>query len=199
MRAAGFSAWAFVLFTAGSTQPAGASDVDFAAVFAKGITFSQFLSTAVAQRQLWLRNATTGAVPQELVARLTRSSAGLRFLIVAEDWCPDSVNTVPYVAKLADAAHVELRIVGRAVGAGAMDAHRTADGRTATPTIVLLRNGRDAGAWVERPLILQQSFRAMAADPQAARQFANRQAWYDADGGRTTLAEVVALTEQTAR
>jgi hypothetical protein len=31
-------------------------------------------------------------------------------LIVAEDWCPDSVNTVTYVNRLAELAGVELRI-----------------------------------------------------------------------------------------
>jgi Thioredoxin len=36
-----------------------------------------------------------------LVERFRRVGGDLRLLIVAEDWCPDSVHTVPYVAALA--------------------------------------------------------------------------------------------------
>jgi hypothetical protein len=144
---------------------------------------------------------TTTAVavpPADLVAQFRRVSAGLRLLIVAEDWCPDSVNVVPYVAGLASAVAVPLRILGRQLGDPLMDKHRTSDGRIATPTIVLLRGGDDVGAWVERPAIVQQWFLSMARDPESARRFGDRQSWYDNDHGRTVLAEVIALAERTA-
>jgi hypothetical protein len=78
-----------------------------------------------------------------------------------------------------------------------MTAHRTPDGRTATPTVVLLRNGRDVGAWVERPAELQEMFLSMSTNPESARRFSQRQSWYESDGGRSTLREVVALIETT--
>jgi hypothetical protein len=167
-------------------------------LFDSGLTFAQFIDRATIQRDAWLENASRTDVPHDAVNRLKRVRNGLRVLIVAEDWCADSVHTVPYIANLAAAAGVDLRIVGRAAGAAIMSAHRTRDGRPVTPIVVLLRHDHDVGAWVERPAALQQMFFAMATNPDAARQFAERATWYDEDRGRTTIAELVALAERTA-
>ena len=78
-----------------------------------------------------------------------------------------------------------------------MAAHRTSDGRTVTPTIVLARNGRDVGAWVERPAELQQMFFSMSTNAENAKRFSQRHLWYESDGGVTVLKEVLALIEQT--
>ncbi len=95
------------------------------------------------------------------------------------------------------ASGVPLRIVDRDIGAPLMARHTTRDGRPATPTIVFMRDGRDAGAWVERPAPLQELFFAMATNPDSAKRFADRASWYDADHGRTTIAEVLAIAERT--
>jgi hypothetical protein len=50
--------------------------------------------------------------------------------------------------------------------------------------------------FLERPAILQSLFRSMASDPDKAKRFAERQAWYDADAGRTTDRELVELVER---
>ena len=175
---------------AGPVEPAGS-------FYARGQTLAQFLNGARNQRELWLKNAAWTAIPPELVGRLRRVGRGLRFLIVAEDWCPDSVNTVPYIVRLGAMAGVETRIVDRAVGQALMSRHLTPDGRTATPTVILLRDGSDVGAWVERPVVLQRLFLTMGANPDNGRRLAERQSWYDADHGRTALSELVSLAEQT--
>ncbi len=192
MRLLLFAVLIFASAQAARADPAPAS------VFDKGITFAQFLQHTSAQRGIWLKNSSRGDIPVEVISRLKRVRDGLRLLIVAEDWCADSVHTVPYIANLASAAGVEMRIVDRAVGAPIMLTHRTRDGRPVTPTVVLLRHGRDVGAWVERPAPLQQLFFAMATDKESARRFAERESWYDADRGRTTIAELVALAEHSA-
>lgn len=179
-----------------STQATSKGAPTAAQLFNDGLTFAQFLDRAVAQRDAWLANAARLPAQQD-VDRLRRVRDGLRMLIVAEDWCPDSVHTVPYIANLARAADVDLRIVDRTIGASVMASHRTRDGRPVTPVVVLLRHDRDVGAWVERPAPLQQLFFSMATDPESARQFAQRGSWYDADRGRTTLAELLRLAEDT--
>jgi hypothetical protein len=183
----------------GGVRLAAASRVeDVEHLFERGQTWNQFLTGARAQREAWLKTTAVAIPPADLVAQFRRVSAGLRLLIVAEDWCPDSVNVVPYIAGLASAVAVPLRIIGRQLGDPLMDKHRTSDGRIATPTIVLLRGGDDVGAWVERPAVVQQWFLSMARDPESARRFGDRQSWYDNDHGRTVLAEVIALAERTA-
>ena len=166
-------------------------------LFDSGDTWPQFLDKVEAQRELWRRTAAGAAVSPDLVNRVQREGRGLQFLVVAEDWCPDSAYTVPYVARLADLTQVPLRIVDRLRGERLMRAHPAADGRTVTPTIVLLRDGVDVGAWVERPEVLQQLFRSMSSSPESARQFAQRGSWYEADRGVSVLTEIVALVEQT--
>jgi hypothetical protein len=181
-----------------ASAQATSDDVSPAHFFDKGVTFAQFLDQARAQRGVWLKNAARTDVSLHSVNQLKRVGDGLRVLIVAEDWCADSVHTVPYIANLAAAAGVDLRIVDRAAGEPVMLTHRTRDGRPVTPTIVLLRGARDVGAWIERPAPLQQLFFAMATDAPSAARFAQRETWYDADRGRTTIAEFVALAERTA-
>jgi len=162
-----------------------------------GKTWEQFLSGVSAQREVWLKTESAVTVSLDFIERAETASRGLQLLVVAEDWCPDSAYSVPYVARLAQSAGVPLRILDRVAGEPLMAAHRTSDGRTATPTIVLLRNGRDAGAWVERPAELQQMFLSMSTSPENAQRFSQRHLWYESDGGLTVLKEVLALIEQT--
>ena len=172
---------------------------DLAAVWQRGMQWQQFLDGTKAQRDRWLHTWSRAQAPADLVARLRSASPAPQFIIVAEDWCPDSVNTVPYIVKLAAAAGIDIRIVNRSTGTALMDRHRTNDGRRVTPLVVIVQSGRDVGAWIERPAALQELFRDMAGDPAKARQFSNRQAWYDADAGRSTQQEVVELVERAAR
>lgn len=170
---------------------------DPAALFAEGTTFEAFLDGVQAQRRTWEANAGRPDPPQALVDRLTRAGRGLQLLVVSEAACSDSVQTVPYIARLAALARIDLRIVTKARALGLLERHRTPDGRTATPTVVLLRNGRDAGAWVERPEVLQTWFLANR-DLSSRERLGRKTSWYDWDRGATTLAEIVALAERTA-
>ncbi len=166
-------------------------------LFEQGVTFAEFLEGAKAERRRWTSVTDSAKAPAALVERLRRVGTGLRLLVVAEDWCIDSANTVPFLARLASAAGIDLRIVNRDVGRALLEAHRTPDGRVATPLVVLVRNARDVGAWVEHPAPLEAMFRTLATSPESARQFSDRQTWYDNDRGRTALSEFLALVERT--
>jgi hypothetical protein len=184
----------FLLLVVASLQTAS---VDPVRLFDAGDTWERFLERVERQRERWLRTAADATVPPDLVERVQHAGGDLKFLVVAEDWCPDSAYSVPYVARLTSLAHIPLRIVDRATGESLLRAHRTFDGRTATPTVVLLREGVDVGAWVERPTELQDLFRSIGTNPESARRFAQRGDWYQADQGVTVLKEIVALVEQT--
>src|SRR5262245_61442865 len=164
----------------------------------RGQTFEEFVRGVRAERELWLENVSQARVSPDFVKRLERVSRGLALVVVAEDRCPDSANTVPYLAALASQAHVPLTIVDRTIGEPLMRRHRAQDGRLVTPIVVLLRDDVDVGAWVERPVALQQLFQDLATNPERGSQLANRQRWYDADRGHSALAEIAALAERTA-
>lgn len=168
------------------------------ALYLRGATWQAFYDAADVRRELWQTNTRRARnVGPELVERLKAAGSGLTLLAIAEAACSDSVNTVPFIAELAARAGVELRIVSRAVGEAVLARYPTPDGRSATPTIVLLRGGREVGAWVERPAALQIWFTS-AEDVPLRERVDRKMAWYEWDRGDSTLSDFLALVERTA-
>ena len=190
---------ATLLPSAGGAQDA--QDVDYVALYERGVPFAAFLERAQSHRTEWIGNFQRAKVDVDTLARAHALPERRRILVVAEDWCADSLNTVPYLGKLVDAAadRLELRVVDSTVGKPVMDANRTADGRAATPTIVILAaDGKPAGAWVERPSVLQKWY-AEQKPALAREELLERKAkWYADDGGKSTVAEILTILERSA-
>jgi hypothetical protein len=173
-----------------------AGPVDYRALFEQGIPFQDFLSAARSRRTEWLARYREAKVDPEAVARLREIDGRRRLLVVAEDWCGDSSNTVPYLAKLAEAVPdlLELRVINASVGRPVMEAHKSADGRAATPTVAVLDgDGHLLGAWVERPSALQTWYLEQQ-DKMSRKELLDRKyKWYEDDHGKSTIHEVVDL------
>ena len=165
-------------------------------LFEGGVTWQEFFDAADVRRELWHTNTDRArtSLKAELVDRLRKAGSGLTLLIVAEASCSDSVNTVPFIAELAAKAGIVVRLVGRAAGEPAIVNHLTPDGRMATPTVILLRDGRDVGAWVERPSALQNWYISATDVPQRER-VERKMSWYEWDRGDSTIAEFLAAVE----
>ena len=160
---------------------------DYAATFEKGVTFAQFLDEAEQLKDEWQGNYDRAVVDDDTLARLETVRGAWRILVVAEDWCHDSVATVPPLARLVDASHgrLSMRIVHKDAGQDVMDAHKTPDGRAATPTIVVLDDtGAVRGAISERPA-------ALWAYSKEHPERSSRRQWYVEDQGRHAMAEVL--------
>lgn len=177
--------------------PAAAAN-DPVATYSRGVTWDQFLTSAKVQRKTWLENAERD-VPPGLVERFKRAGDGLQLLVVTADWCGDSVHSIPYIAKLASGAGVELRVVDFRIGKVIMDAHRTPDGRASTPTVILLRGDQEVAAWVERPASLNWWYLDMADEISDEERLARKLSWYDWNRGTDALTEIVVLAEQSAK
>ncbi|MCC7003234.1 MAG: thioredoxin family protein [Gemmatimonadaceae bacterium] len=176
------------------------ADSTLVALYASGTDFATFLAAAEARKAAWQKNWTEGRVPEDAVAVAQSLPGKWRLLVVAVDGCSDSVNTIPYIARLvARVPSLEMRIVLPEPGRPVMEAHRTPDGRPATPTVVLLDEaGRNVGCWIERPAELQrQAVAAREAGTLDAFQ-RGKQAWYDADAGASTVREVGVMLEAAA-
>lgn len=185
----------------GSCAPAPATTDSLEALYQRGTTYSAFLGAADSRREMWLRNSAKGKVDAEAL-RLGRSlGAGWRLLVVLEDACGDSANTIPYVAALVDSlgGAVEMRLVNSSEGRRVTERYRAWDGRAATPTIVLLdAQGAAVGCWVERPGTLATWERAESSKLSQQEFVRQKFAWYDRDGGATTQREVVAMMARAA-
>jgi hypothetical protein len=188
---------AVVFFTLASAVSSASAltrqDIDYSDLYAKGITFAEFLENARARRDEWRAHYNDATVTPELITRMRALPEKRRLLIVMEDWCSDSANTVPYIARLVDGApeRLEMRVVNTQLGKAVMEAHRTPDGRTATPTVVVLgADGRVIGAWTERPSSAQTWFLEKQKTTMQKPLHDELIEWYARDAGKTTVTEV---------
>lgn len=177
-----------------------ATDSALVALYESGQTWETFLGETRARREMWVRHATQGVIPADAVARASALPGRYRLLVVSVDMCSDSVNTVPFIARLVAAVpNLEMRVITPAQGRTMMEARRTPDGRPATPTVVILdAAGNEVGCWIERPAALQAIAQQMRADGTIENFAPKKAAWYEADAGVSTVNEVVALLERAA-
>lgn len=163
-------------------------------------TFDGFVDAAQQNKELWTTTYRLARVPDSFVARVRALPARLHLLVLNEDWCGDSVNTLPAIAKLASLVpeKVELRVVGRDANPDLMDLHLTGTSRSIPIVIVLDEDYVERGWWGPRPKELQ----AWAVGPGKALDKADRyreiRRWYARDRGLTTLEELVTLMERAA-
>ena len=100
------------------------------------------------------------------------------------------------IAKLAELAGVPLRIVAKAAAGPVYATHKGPEGQELTPTIVLLRGGKDVGAWIERPEALATWYRTNRASIERGELLQRKTAWYQWDRGSSSMDEIVALAEK---
>lgn len=176
------------------------SDSALVRLYESGTSWDGFLGAARARRDMWLRHATEGVVPADALARAQALPGRWRLLVVAVDACSDSVNTIPFLARLVAAVpQLEMRVISPEAGRALMEARRTPDGRAATPTVVVLNEaGEEAGCWIERPAALQAIAIEARAGGGTSDFVARKAAWYATDAGASTINEVVAVLEKAA-
>jgi thioredoxin-like negative regulator of GroEL len=164
-------------------------------------TFDEFVDAAQANKQLWATTYRLARVPDSFVERLRALPERVHLLVINEDWCGDSVNTLPMIAKLASLVPeaVDLRIVGRDANPDLMDAHLTGTSRSIPVVIVLDDAYVERGWWGPRPRELQAWVVGPGQALDKAERYREIRRWYARDRGLTTLEEVVALMEKASR
>jgi hypothetical protein len=183
---------------AACTLPVPIPSDSLRATFEAGVPFATFLAGAQNRKDQWLANyGGTASIDATLVARAAAVPGSWKLLVVSVDSCSDSVNTVPHIARLVDQLpQVEMRIVTPDQGRWVMEAHRTPDGRAATPTVILIdEQWQERGCFIERPPVLRTHMDSL---PSSTR-FSGKMAWYEQDAGRSTVAEIVTMLEAASR
>lgn len=127
-------------------------------IWPAGSTAEAYFSSLEYYRN-FVRNLYGEATPSDDdVARFSAAVGGaaesLRVVVVTEDWCGDSAVTVPYIARLAEAAGVPLRIFRQSVFTDLKEWY-VADGATHIPTVSVIDTSGDPPQerfrWIERP------------------------------------------------
>lgn len=169
-----------------------------AALHARGRTYATFLAAVERRKEMWQSNTAWGKVHPDLLARGRALSGPIRLLVVLEDGCSDSANTIPYLATFADSLGgiLDLRLVNSTEGKWVMERHRTGDGRAATPTVVLLdADGNDVGCWVERPAALAKWMNDNRSKLSGQELMDGKFTWYNTDRGAETVREILDMIE----
>ncbi len=186
-------------------EPAAGGELDV--LYERGVDFDSYQGAMKEKGDVWKRARSAAKLPADVAYAARRIPGQWRLLVVSEELCHDSQNTVPYLAALADSMPgLDLRVVNSKLGKQVMEARRTPDDRSATPTVVILdEHGADAGCWIERPAALQTfyienkpAFRS-AGKQERERLETEFMNWYQRDAGATTLREVIVLIDAAAR
>ena len=167
--------------------------VGFAALWDEAESFPAFLDRVESQRTLWEGVYRTSSVPEWAATAFGALPGGLRMLVLNAAWCLDSANTVPVLARIAEAVPgVELRLLERDDYPELMDRYLTDGGRSIPLAILLDQSFRELGRWGPRPAELQAWVLAnLKATPKEERYKTQRR-WYAKDRGETTLREILA-------
>lgn len=182
----------------GPTPAAAASrDSSLLELFQSGQTFPDFLDAAKRRREGWLAITAGVRVDDAMVARARAVGGRWHVLVVAIDSCGDSMQQVPFAARLAELVPgLELRIVTPTQGAAVQAAHRSLDGRGTTPTYVLLdAEGRDVGCMVEFPRELREWNHARLDSLSSGKRHEYMAEWYKKNHGADVVREIVEMME----
>ncbi len=169
-------------------------------LFAEAVPYAVFVAGDTTKRAQWEAGYAAGPA----VARQALDEGGVppgrwRLLVVAESGCNDAVNSIPYLARLAEAMPgAELRLLRKADGAPILRRH-TVGGREATPVVVVLDGAfRERGAWIERPAAQQAFVRANEKVLGEDSLWTVVRRMRAEDGGRSAVREVLALMRGAA-
>lgn len=180
-------------------QPSSLSPAALRERFDRARTFQEFLASAESNVELWRSLAARADVPAAIVERVRALGGPWKLLVLNEDWCGDAVNSVPYVARLAERApNLELRILERDANPDLMNAHLTGTSRSIPVVIVYDEDFVEYGWWGPRPAELQAWVLGPGMALEKTDRYREVRRWYARDRGATTLAEVVALLERAA-
>ena len=161
--------------------------------------FPAYIESVEKHAELWKGMYRTAMPSSGDVMRLSGVPGEWRFLALSEDWCSDAVSTLPVMARLAEQAGMDFRVLGRDANADLMDAHLTSGTRSIPVLMVLDGEFRERGWWGPRPASLQRWYRNEAHMLPKEDRTRRKRAWYARDRGRTVVNELVEAVERAAR
>jgi len=155
--------------------------------------FTTYLVTVEKNAQLWHALYERSTVSPEVVEQLA-SLPPLRLLALSEDWCGDATNSLPVIARMAEASpSLELRVLGRDANPDLMDTHLTGTSRSIPVVMVLDESFEELAWWGPRPSELQDWVVGTGLGIESRERYRRVRAWYARDRGRTTAEEVLAV------
>ncbi len=163
---------------------------NFAGLWSKAMSFEDFLAVSGSHYALWEGLYRLARVPSWAAG--ATGAKQLNLLVLAEDWCGDASNTIPFLARWAlETPGVSLRIIRRDEHLDVMDRYLTNGSRSIPIVIVLDENMTELGHWGPRPATLQEWVIENRGLVPKGELYPQIRKWYARDKGETTLREVL--------
>lgn len=124
--------------------------------YAQGITWQQFMDSIKANKERFQRNYDSFQVKPEEVEFFKKFDAkkGLKVAVIGCDWCADVVRGLPVVARLCEAADLELRIFIKEENPDLMEQYLWRHEFESVPVVIFYtRDMKELGHWTERPAV----------------------------------------------
>lgn len=165
--------------------------------FEGGETFAQFMERPLTNKPFWEAVYKRAAVDDETIARARTLGASWHLLVLNEDWCGDSSNILPYLARLTEAApNLEMRILRRDENLDIMDAHLSGKSRSIPVIILLDQNFHECGWWGPRPSELQKWVIEHGLKLTKEERYKEVRTFYARDRGVSTMHEIISTFER---
>jgi hypothetical protein len=166
--------------------------LDLGEIWGRSLTVREFLERAKEPyRSLW-EGIYRNAKAPEWSASALPAGAVLHLIMIAEDWCMDTNNTAPYLARFAEAVPgVSLRFLLRDENPEVMDCYLHNGSRSIPVVIILDESFRELGHWGPRPAELQAWVRGNKDVVSKEERVLHTRKWYARDKGETTIREVL--------
>jgi thioredoxin family protein len=166
--------------------------------FYEGETFAEFLTRPIKSKEMWVALAHRVTIPIEISARVEALHGQWHLLVLSEDWCGDSINIVPIIAKLTESvSNMDMRILARDENLDIMDAHLTGGKSRSIPIVILLNpKFEECGWWGPRPRELQKWVVEKGMAMPKDERYKQIRTFYARDHGLTTMGEIVEMLEQ---
>jgi thiol-disulfide isomerase/thioredoxin len=191
-----------VVAVLGGCAPRHPTEAELDQLFSEGLPFDAYLAQHEDRREAWVEAYGDVVVDTALLTRARAIPGDWRLLAVVAPWCPDSQATVAALERLSEEVdNLELRLFNAEGGHPVKDAHPTPDGRSSTPTLLLLdSSGAERGCLVEMPGTMQAWWLEeglQSADDHVKAE--RKRTWYRADGGRAAWSDLLLIMEAAAR
>ncbi len=124
--------------------------------FSSGMTYSQYMEKISRNREKFEFNYGETQLTAEDAAAFSdlasKKGGAARVLVLGEDWCPDVFRGLPVMARIAEAAGMDLRMFPRDDNMDIMSHFLKGGEHQSIPTFVFYTSSHDYIAhWIERP------------------------------------------------
>lgn len=165
--------------------------------YCEGETFAELMARPILNHELWVALYKRVTIPIEISARVEALGGHWHLLVLSEDWCGDTVNIVPLVAKLTESvSNMDMRILARDENLDIMDSHLTGTSRSIPIVILLNQKFQECGWWGPRPRALQKWVKEKGMLLPIDERYREIRTFYARDHGLTTMRELVEMLEE---